>query len=314
MTASADNQALSANGIVTDLAKLLGARHWAQGLNLFSRQAARNLLLGNVRSRYRGRGMEFEEVRRYQAGDDIRTIDWKVSARASGTYTKLFCEERERPCHILVDQRSSLFFGSNRQFKSVLSAELASGIAWAALKAGDRVGGQVIGDYDERDVRARRSKQSVLSLIHSIHEFNNDLSGVSNHESNREKNSLANSLEECRRITRPGTAIYVLSDFHDFDHEAAKALSNLGKHADLTLMQVYDTLEQELPNLGAVRLSDGQQSAKLNLSKSITEAYQEQSNAKQTLLISSATKARAYYASINTSQSAKQSLIRLFAK
>ena len=314
MTASVDNQALSENGIVTDLAKLLGARHWAQGLNLFSRQAARNLLLGNVRSRYRGRGMEFEEVRRYQAGDDIRTIDWKVSARASGTYTKLFCEERERPCHILVDQRSSLFFGSNRQFKSVLSAELACGIAWAALKAGDRVGGQVIGDFDERDIRARRSKQSVLSLIHSIHEFNTDLSDVSRNDPHQEKNSLANSLEECRRITRPGTAIYVISDFQDFGHDAAKALSNLGKHADLTLMQVYDTLEQELPNLGAVRLSDGQQSAKLNLSKSITQAYQKQSNEKQTLLISSATKARAYYASINTSQSAKQSLIRLFAK
>lgn len=314
MATSVDNQVLSKNGIVTNLATLLAARHWAQGLNLFSRQAARNLLLGNVRSRYRGRGMEFEEVRRYQAGDDIRTIDWKVSARASGTYTKLFCEERERPCHILVDQRSSLFFGSNRQFKSVLSAELASGIAWAALKAGDRVGGQVIGDFDERDIRARRSKQSVLSLIHSIHEFNNGLSDVPSKEPRGEENSLANSLEECRRITRPGTAIYVVSDFQDFDHDAAKALSNLGKHADLTLMQVYDALEQELPNLGSVRLSNGQQSAKLNLSKSITDAYHEQSNEKQRLLISSATKARAYYASICTSQSAKQSLIRLFAK
>ena len=127
MKATEHKSALSEHGIVTDLRKLLAARHWAQGLSLFSRQAARNLLLGNVRSRYRGRGMEFEEVRRYQAGDDIRTIDWKVSARAQGTYTKLFCEERERPCHILVDQRSSLFFGSSIQFKSVLAAELASG-------------------------------------------------------------------------------------------------------------------------------------------------------------------------------------------
>jgi len=314
MATSANNQALSENGIVTDLAKLLATRHWAQGLKLFSRQAARNLLLGNVRSRYRGRGMEFEEVRRYQAGDDIRTIDWKVSARASGTYTKLFCEERERPCHILVDQRSSLFFGSNRQFKSVLSAELASGIAWAALKAGDRVGGQVIGDFDENDIRARRSKQSVLSFIHSIHELNNNLSDALSNDTQGEANSLANSLEECRRITRPGTAIYVISDFHDFDHDAAKALSNLGKHADLTLIQVYDKLEQELPNIGSVRLSDGQQSAKLNLSKSVTQAYQEHASEKQSLLISSATKARAYYAAIDTSQSAKQSLIRLFSK
>lgn len=318
MSASINNQVLSENGIVTNLATLLAARHWAQGLNLFSRQAARNLLLGNVRSRYRGRGMEFEEVRRYQAGDDIRTIDWKVSARASGTFTKLFCEERERPCHLVVDQRSSLYFGSNRQFKSVLSAELASAIAWAALKAGDRVGGQVIGDLNERDVRARRSKQSVLSLIHSIHEFNNHLNDTlptaSQGQGQGQSNSLANSLEECRRITRPGTAIYIISDFHDFDEDAAKALSNLGKHADLTLIQVYDKLEQELPNLGSVRLSNGRQSATLNLSKSVRQAYLQQINEKQTLLISAATKARAYFASIDTSQSAKQSLIRLFAK
>ena len=126
MSVTVNKSKLSSNGIVTELSRLLRSRHWAQNLTLFSPQAARNMLLGNVRSRFRGRGMEFEEVRRYQPGDDIRTIDWKVSARTQSTYTKLFCEERERPCHIIVDQRSSLFFGSNRQFKSVLAAELAT--------------------------------------------------------------------------------------------------------------------------------------------------------------------------------------------
>lgn len=301
---------LSEHGIVTDLARLLGARHWAQGLTLFSRQAARNLLLGNVRSRYRGRGMEFEEVRRYQAGDDIRTIDWKVSARAQGTYTKLFCEERERPCHILVDQRRTLYFGSNIQFKSVLAAELAAGIAWAALKGGDRVGGQVIGEYQESDSRARRSKQAVLRFIHDVHELNNDLAIAS--ELTPSGLTLATSLEECRRITRPGTAIFIISDFHDFDGAAAKSLSNLGKHADLTLLQVSDNLEQKLPNIGNVAISDGKQSANVNLSNSLTTAYQHSITERQNSLIGAATKARALYANIDTTETARKALIRLF--
>ncbi len=305
---------LSEHGIVSDLARLLAARHWAQGLTLFSRQAARNLLLGNVRSRYRGRGMEFEEVRRYQPGDDIRTIDWKVSARAPGTYTKLFCEERERPCHILVDQRGSHYFGSSIQFKSVLAAELAAGIGWAALKGGDRVGGQVLGEYEERDCRARRSKQAVLRLIHDIHELNHQLADSSSAAKGHAGTlSLATGLEECRRITRPGTAIFIISDFHDFNEAAAKSLSNLGKHADLTLLQVSDKLELELPNLGAVAISDGRQSSKVNLSSSLTSAYQRDFSERQHLLISSATQARALYANIDTAKTAKQALIGLFA-
>ena len=302
---------LSEHGIVTDLARLLGARHWAQGLSLFSRQAARNLLLGNVRSRFRGRGMEFEEVRRYQAGDDIRTIDWKVSARAHGTYTKLFCEERERPCHILVDQRRSLYFGSSIQFKSVLAAELAAGIGWAALQGGDRIGGQVIGEAQTSDSRARRSKQAVLRFIHDIHELNHELANGSEIQANG--HSLAMSLEECRRITRPGTAIFIISDFHDFDQAAAKSLSNLGKHADLTLLQVTDKLEQELPNLGRVTISDGKQSSKVNLSNSLTRAYRQNISERQDLLIGAATKARAHYAKVDTSLTARQALITLFA-
>ena len=307
---------LSQHGIVSDLARLLAARHWAQGLTLFSRQAARNMLLGNLRSRYRGRGMEFEEVRRYQAGDDIRTIDWKVSARAQGTYTKLFCEERERPCHILVDQRRSHYFGSSIQFKSVLAAELAAGISWAALKGGDRVGGQVIGEYQERDSRARRSKQAVLRFIHDIHELNQQLAEATESQDKKSitrKLSLATSLEECRRITRPGTAIFIISDFHDFDQEAAKSLSNLGKHADLTLLQVSDKLEQQLPSLGNVAISNGERSSKINISNALTSAYQQDLSQRQNLLIASATKARALYANIDTTQSARQALIRLFA-
>jgi len=308
--AELNNQSLSEHGIITDLARLLSCRHWAQGLTLFSRQAAKNMLLGNVRSRFRGRGMEFEEVRRYQAGDDIRTIDWKVSARAQETYTKLFCEERERPCHILVDQRSHLFFGSTTQFKSVLAAELASAIAWATLKGGDRVGGQVIGDNDERDSRAKRSKQAVLRFIHDINELNHRLLEPPQDHST---SSLANSLEECRRITRPGTAIFIISDFHDFNQGAAKALSDLGKHTDVTLLQVSDAMEEELPVFGNVAISNGVKSSKINVSAKLKSAYQTEREKNHALLKAAATQARALYANIETSQSARDALIKIFA-
>ena len=314
----------ASHGIVSDLSRLLRSRHWAQHLKLFSRQAARSMLLGNVRSRFRGRGMEFEEVRRYQAGDDIRTIDWKVSARVGKTYTKLFCEERERPCHILVDQRSHLYFGSERQFKSVLAAELATGLSWAALAGGDRVGGQVIGDYDERDSRGRRSKQAVLHFIHDINEFNQALADpeLLQHKATAKdastsgisKSSLAHSLEECRRITRPGTAIFIISDFHDFDQASAKELTNLGKHADLSLLHVVDPLEEQLPLKGAIAISDGENNSHVQLSNKLKQAYQTQLLEQDALLKSAATKARALYKKVPTSQSARDALISIFGK
>lgn len=312
-TGNTDINTLSDNGIVTDLSRMLASRHWAQGLNLFSHHAARNMLLGNVRSRFRGRGMEFEEVRRYQAGDDIRTIDWKVSARAQGVFTKLFCEERERPCHIIVDQRSSLFFGSTGLFKSVLAAEIAAAIAWAALKGGDRVGGQVIGDTIERDSRAKRSKQSVLRFIHDINEANHEL--LSKPQEQQDTHcTLSNSLEECRRITRPGTAIFIISDFHDFDANATKALSNLSKHTDISLFKISDALEQDLPVLGGIAISDGQHANKVNVTKTLKENYQAQRSQDDVNLKQAATHARALFADINTEKSARQTLLKLFTQ
>ena len=307
--------------ITTDLPRLLRSRHWAQRLKLFSREAARNMLLGNVRSRFRGRGMEFEEVRRYQPGDDIRTIDWKVSARVGDTYTKLFCEERERPCHILVDQRSTLYFGSDRQFKSVLAAELAAALAWAALAGGDRVGGQVLSDFSERDSRDRRNKQAVLQFIHDLDQANHLLAVQAPAEKSPQQNeppqtptSLANSLEECRRITRPGTAIFIISDFHDFDVACAKALFNLGKHADLSLFQVSDKLEEQLPILGNVAISDGQYSSSIALTSGLTKAYTAKLADHQALLKSAAARARALYSKAETSQTARDILVKIFAK
>lgn len=308
-----NNTALTQHRVISELSRMLKARHWAQRMALFSRRAARNMMLGNSASRFRGRGMEFEEVRRYQPGDDIRTIDWKVSARAQGTYTKLFCEERERPCHIIVDQRSSLFFGSTIQFKSVLAAEIAAAIGWAALAGGDRVGGQVLGEFVERDTRAKRSKHAVLSLIHDIHQLNHQL--LEPNQSQRSPDlSLANSLIECQRITRPGTALFVISDFYDFDAAAAKALSNLSKHADISLLHICDPLEERLPMSGNVAISDGWRSRRIGVSKNLQQRYLADRQEHLDALLKSVRQAKALYSKIETSVTAQRALMKLFGR
>lgn len=296
-------------GVYTESAVLLKTRHWAKDLKLFSRQAARSMLLGETRSRFRGRGMEFEEVRTYQPGDDIRNIDWRVSARTGGTYTKLFCEERERPVHILVDQRSSMFFGSQQRFKSVTAAELAAAIAWSALAGSDRIGGQIIGDDTESDIRARRNKQAVLRFIHDLNEFNHGLPSAT-----QNSKSLAYMLEECRRITRPGTAVFIVSDFHDFDASCAKSLSLLGRHMDINLLHIFDPLEENLPTAGAVSISNGIERASVRINASLQQAYSQKIEARQKLINDSAIRARALYCKISTGEEPRKRLNALYGK
>ncbi|MEQ8954710.1 MAG: DUF58 domain-containing protein [Gammaproteobacteria bacterium] len=305
------NQSPTPAGIYTDLPGLLGSRHWARNLKLFSRQAARSMLLGETRSRFRGRGMEFEEVRHYQPGDDIRNIDWRVSARTGSTYTKLFCEERERPVHILVDQRSSMFFGTRGRFKSVMAAELATALAWAALAGSDRIGGQIIGDHSESDIRARRNKQAVLKFIHDLNEYNRSLPSD---ETPQKGKTFTDMVDECRRITRPGTAIFILSDLHDFDDKAAKSLSKLGRHTDNNLFQILDPLEAELPVSGTVSISDGVHLSSVQLGSSLQKAYVEQMNERAKLLREAALRSRSAFIQVSTRDEPRQILNRIYGK
>ena len=293
----------------TERSSLLDLRFGARDLRLFTREPARSMLLGETRSRYRGRGMEFEEVRQYQPGDDIRTIDWRVTARTGKTHTKLFCEERERPVHIVLDQRSTMFFGSGVRFKSVLAAELAACLAWAALAGSDRIGGQVIGDSRESDIRARRNKHAVLQFMHEINDFNRALPG-------REPitRSLAYMLEECRRLSRPGTAIFIISDFHDMDSDAEKSLGLLGRHMDLTLIRTLDRLEENLTVEGRLGVSDGSRSSVVDMSDTLLDSYRRQQQSRDAMLKRSASRSAATLVEITTDDEPLAFLLRLYRK
>ncbi len=310
------------HGIVTDLQRLLLSRHWARLLKLFSSKMSSSVMLGSSRSKFRGRGMEFDEVRPYQAGDDIRTIDWKVTARANGAYTKLFREERERPCHIIVDQRNSLFFGSTGLFKSVLAAEISTALGWAALATGDRVGAQIIGQQTEIDIRAKNSRKAVLKLIHELHQANTQLlaNKVTTDTNDDSQSQLANTsskklsyyIDESQRIVRPGTAVFVISDFYDIDQAAVKAISKLGRHADLTLIRVTDPLEEHLPASGSLPISDGKRVAKFRLTSKTKDVYRKSVDQRASLLNQATTLSKSRLIMANTTLTARKILTGVF--
>ncbi|MGK0442784.1 MAG: hypothetical protein ACJA0N_002603 [Pseudohongiellaceae bacterium] len=245
-------------GAYIELDDLISARFAAKDLNLQHRRKALNLLAGPNKTNFRGRGIDFEEVRAYQAGDDIRSIDWRVTARSGKPHTKLFSEERERPLLIVNDQRQNMFFGSQCCFKSTLACYLSALIAWSGLKQGDRVGGLVFGNEGQQELRPRRSRQSVLGLITRMREYNQLLNRNSGlHLSNGER--LKTSLTELRRIARPGSAIYFISDFSGYqDEDVQKQLFLLSKHCEITALFVFDTLEKTLPVAGQYTVSDGE--------------------------------------------------------
>lgn len=312
-----------ASGVYTDLHILTTRCRAAQDLGLFEHQAAKSLLLGNVRSRFRGRGMEFEEARPYQPGDDIRSIDWRVSARTGKTHTKVYSEERERPVHIVLDQRSCMYFGSRARFKSVLAAEIAACLAWASLGASDRIGGQIFSDTHETDIRARRNKQAILRFLTSIVEFNHalpespELRSLSASEratrgESIRKRPLAYVLEECRRLVRPGTALFILSDFSDFDDEAAKLLTALGRHAEITLFWITDPLEFELDLSGRLGMSDGRATRTIDFSDDLRERYRADQRDHQMRLERAARRSRSRLVPVDTTQDPVPFLRKLY--
>lgn len=256
-------------GAYCNLEQLLAVRMHSRRLQVPARRSS-SAGAGGHRSHARGRGLEFEEVRPYQAGDDIRTIDWRVTARHQTPYTKLFRAERERPLLILVDQRPRMFFGSHHCCKSVLAAQLAALLAWAALGRGDRVGGLVMGSGAERCLEPRRSRRAVLALLATIAEYNQALSADLPAQS---PGGLAQALTELRRVARPGTSIWLLSDLADFDQpDVQRQLQLLARHIRINALWVHDPLELQLPERGVLPVSDGERRLRLDCGNRVLTA------------------------------------------
>ena len=257
--------ARAAPAITISLAELIEMRHRVREVQLFSRPGQRSPLIGLHHSKLRGRGVDFDQVRVYQAGDDVRNIDWRVTARTQEPHTKLFHEERERPIFILVEQSRQLFFGSALAFKSTLAAQIAALFGWATLEHNDRVGGLVFGDLDHYEIKPRRSKQSLLQLLNRLVRVNAALTT----DTRPAPDPLGSALRRAREVLRPGSLAIVICDERALSDAAEQQLSVLSRHCDLLLLPISDPMDHALPAAGLLRFGLG--SAQLQVDTSDTE-------------------------------------------
>tara|TARA_R110002072_G_scaffold216658_1_gene374051 strand:+ start:7685 stop:8659 length:975 start_codon:yes stop_codon:yes gene_type:complete len=254
-------------GAVISLQDLLRQRYAARSIEYATHKRSVAGISGLHMSKMRGRGIDFEEFRPYQAGDDIRTIDWRVTARIGKPFTKVFREERERPVLIAIDQSSSMFFGSQTAFKSVVAAQAAAVFCWLAIDNGDRVGGLVYGDREHSLVRPKRSRRSALHLLNQLQLANAQLAVDAAERAQNddpEAGSLATALGRIRRITKPGSTLYIISDFTSIDAAGFQYLAQISQHNNVVCCFVHDPLEENLPLPGYYSITDGRDKGTLN--------------------------------------------------
>jgi len=237
---------------------LIGLRSAGEGLTLRPGRIS-SFQAGQYLSRFKGRGMEFDEARVYQAGDDVRSLDWRVTARTGVPHTKLFREERERTVLTWVDMRPSMFFATRGAFKSVIAARAAAMVAWSTNKRGDRLGGLVFNAAQHHEIRPKRGKSAVLQML-------KQLSQASKWQShfNEQEPDAGLALGRLRHVAKPGSLIFLFSDFRNLGDQAESHLIHLARHNDLVLCYIHDQLEEQLPATGDYRVAWGERSSIFN--------------------------------------------------
>ena len=234
------------------LGRLIDLRVQAELLS-FAALRVKDARGGGHLSHFRGRGMEFDESRPYQEGDDLRTIHWRATARTGKPYTKLFREERDRPVLVWLDLRPPMMFATQGAFKAVRAAEAAALIGWATVNHSDRFGGLVFDEQDHREQRPALGRRALLRFLHdAVHHRAWADAGVSQGSSHAESGERA--LLRLQRVARPGSLIFLLSDFRNLGARAQPALAQLARHSDLFAVLFSDPLEQELPPPGRYRV------------------------------------------------------------
>jgi uncharacterized protein (DUF58 family) len=245
--------------VTITLEELVQLKADARGFSFLPRQPVASLLAGRHASRLRGRGLDFEELRHYNQGDDVRTIDWLATARLRSPQVRVYTEERERPVLLLVDQRVPMFFGSRRAMKSVTAAEVAALGAWRVLRTGDRVGGIVFSEAEIMDVRPHRSQTQVLRLLHEVVRFNHALAAK---EPVSGSVTLNHALEAALRRANHDHLVVLISDFDGANEETQRLATLIAAHNDMLAVAIYDPLGASLqPQPGMIVETGGERVA-----------------------------------------------------
>ena len=243
---------------------LMRLRHRAKGFSFLPRQPVHSLLAGRHASRLRGRGLNFEELRHYVDGDDTRTIDWLATARLGAPYVRVYSEERDRPVLLLVDQRSSMFFGSRRAMKSVAAAEAAALAAWRVIALGDRVGAVVFGDREMVSISPQAREAGAVRVIAEVARQNEALrAGITAQGADGQLNE---ALLRAARIATHDWLVCLVTDAAGENAETTRLVTRLTAHNDVLAVHVHDPLEAELPDLGPVVFSSGETQIEVDVS------------------------------------------------
>jgi len=213
-------------------------------------------MAGGHLSRFQGRGIEFDEVRPYQPGDDIRCMDWRVTARTGKPHTKLFREERERPAMLLLDLRPAMFFATRGALKAVVAAECATLLAWSVLHQGDRVGSMIFdatATHAMTPVRPMRGKRSVMRMLGNVlaHPYWQQRPAPAH-------DSLLSTLQRADHVTPAGSLMMLVSDGRGLDDASEAMLIRLLAHHSILFIFIYDVFEREMGDVGLLYASDGE--------------------------------------------------------
>ncbi len=285
---------------------LIALEREARALGIRPGRPVSTALAGCHASRFKSRGADYLESRPYQPGDDVRQLDWRVTARTGKVHTKLFTEERERPVLMLVDLAPSMYFGSRRVLKAELAAEAAALLGWAAIHGGDRVGSVMALEPDHHEMAPAGGRRGVMALIQALVR-----SVPAGAESLQRPSGLGNALGRLQRLARPGALTVIISDFYELDEDAERRLRALRRHQDVRALWITDPLEDLPPPPGRYAVTDGQRQAWLDArSNSVRKQYHAGWEAHVAQLQSSMDSAQIPLTRLSTEEPASRTLAR----
>ena len=270
------------SGVQVSFDELLLYRKYTHLLSNKPGARVKHHMSGQYLAKTKGRGMEFDEARHYQPGDDVRTIDWRVTARTGKAHTKLFREEKDRPVFVFCDLLPTMRFGSQLLFKSVQACHLSALIAWKAKQNGDKIGGLILSETGLFEAKPRSRQQAVLHWLNGLQQTHNTL--PLDHQSDQTQAQIDRQfIEACahlRRVAHPGSLVYLISDFQHLSDLALQHLFQLQKHCEIVACWVNDPIEQHLPEniKGHVTITDGQHIKQLSTGTQLNEYHQVAQN------------------------------------
>jgi uncharacterized protein (DUF58 family) len=265
------------NGVDIGLPELLSYRSLSHLLNLSPSRDIAGALSGGDRSKIKGRGMEFDEARHYQPGDDIRSIDWRVTARTGKTHTKVFREERDRPVFVFADFTQSMYFGTTFVCKSVQAAHLASLVTWNAIQRGDKVGGLIFNNTQDKELKPKAQAKSALTLMQAMVDIHQpefqaidvDASAI-----------FYKAVQQLQHVAKPGALVYLISDFNGLNESSMAVISNIARHCEVKAILVNDPMEIALPSSSVqqtLTITNGLERQQVNIGETSSNAeYQSQ--------------------------------------